>query len=86
MDGSTRINDIVRYKGEDGLYIVTDINDSRFNANGGWVFTMTLQRVGGGGGRYDVSADNVDTVMTASWYNANRKTPQDLPDPRLRKF
>lgn len=83
MNGSVKINDLVSHGSE--TYIVTNIYDDEFK-HPTWKRTLNLSRVPSGGGLYAVPEDKVDVIMTAKWYDANRKTPSDLPDPRLAKF
>lgn len=89
INGHTKINDIVKINDDrqtpGEIWIVTDIDESRFTPEGGWYRTLTLESLGGG---MDTSIDEGDTttIVTDKKLQQQRRTLNDLPDPRTRLF
>lgn len=88
MKGQIRINDIVRYKDEDRLYIVININDIGFQ-HPDWLWYCDIQAFHGGGALLGVEESNLEVVFSVKdfkrWEQI-RLRPEDLPDPRTKFF
>ena len=93
MNGIVKINDLVYFesdsRGTKELFVVTNIDESRFMPEFQWSRTLTLKAFRGKGGFFDVEEAQVELHITGRDIKrlvAKQIEKHDLDDPRERLF
>lgn len=92
MNGIVKINDLVYFSDSNDnkeLFVVTNIDESRFMPEFQWSRTLTLKSIHGTGGFYDVEETKVELHLTGRHLKrlVNKQVEKhQLDDPREKLF